>query len=113
MKKFPGNTLIEILMALCVLGIVVPTSLGSLGNVLAAELKFHVNSYAISSAEWWFSRLTLPVSRAEIDAAPRMDRHGKVRFDWDSKDLNNGAISVTLRVYANYAAPIFTVSRIF
>ena len=113
MKKSPGNTLVEVLMALCVLGIVVPTSLGALGSVLMADLKVHESVGMVSSAEWWFSRLTFPVSMADIDAAPRTDRHGKVRFDWETEDLHNGAIRVTLRVYGRLPGPPFTVNRIF
>ena len=113
MKKFPGNTLVEVLIALCVLGIVVPASLGALGNVLAADLKVREKAYMVSSAEWWFSRLKPPVHEPDIDAAPRADNYGKARFDWETKNLHNGAIRVTLRVTGrSYGSP-FTVSRIF
>ena len=113
MKKFPGNTLVEVLIALCVLGMVVPASLGALGYVLAADLKIHENAYMVSSAEWWFGRLTFPVHEAGIDAAPRMDSHGKARFDWETEILHNGAIRVTLRVMGRLSGSPFTVSRIF
>ena len=112
-KKFSGSTLVEVLMALLVLGIVIPTSLGALGNVLTAELKIMDNACMISSAEWWFSRLTFPVSTGDIDTAPRTDRHGKVRFEWDTEGLDNGAVRVTLRVYGHLPAPPLTISRIF
>ncbi|MCL2009905.1 MAG: hypothetical protein FWG71_05090 [Synergistaceae bacterium] len=112
-KKFPGSTLIEVLVALCVLGIVVPPALGALGGVLAAELKFHENARMISSAEWWFSRLTFPVYGHDIDAAPREDKYGKTRFEWDTENLENGAIRVTLRVHGRFSVLPFTVSRIF
>ena len=113
MKKSPGNTLVEVLMALIVLGIVVPASLGALGSVLTAELKIHESAGMISSAEWWFSRLRHPVYGPDIDAAPRVDENGKARFDWDIENLDNGAIRVTLRVYGRLSASPFTVSRIF
>ena len=113
MKKFSGSTLIEVLIALCVLGIVVPASLGALGNVLAADIKVRENAYMVSSAEWWFSRLTFPVHDADIDAAPRVDNRGKARFDWETENLQNGAIRVTLRVRGSLSASPFTVSRIF
>ena len=113
MKKLPGNTLIEVLIALCVLGIVVPASLGALGNVLAADLKFRESAYIVSSAEWWFSRLTFPVYEDDIDASPRMDNYGKARFDWETEKLHNGAIRVTLRVMGRLSGSPFTVSRIY
>ena len=113
MKKLSGLTIIEVLMALIVLGIVVPASLGALGGVLTADLKVLESAYLISSAEWWFGRLTFPVSRDDVDAAPRADEHGKVRFDWETEGLHNGAIRVTLRVYGRLSRAPFTVSRIF
>ena len=113
MKKFPGNSLVEVLMALCVLGIVVPAALGALGSVLTADLKVRENAYMISAAEWWFNRLTFPVHRADIDASPREDGYGKARFDWKTEKLHNGAILVTLRVMGRFPGSSFTVSRIF
>ena len=113
MKKSSGITLVEVLTALCVLGIIVPASLGALGSVLTANLKVRENAYMISAAEWWFGRLTFPVSKADIDAAPRIDEHEKASFDWDTENLDNGAILVKLRVYGLFSAPPFSVSRIF
>ena len=113
MRKIRGNSLVEVLMALCVLGIVVPASLGALGNAFMAELRIHESAYMISAAEWWFSRLKFPMHSADIDAAPRVDKYGKARFDWDTENLDNGAIRVTLRVYGRFSAAPFTVSRIY
>ena len=113
MRKFLGYALVEALMSLLVLGIVVPTSLSALGNVLTANLKIREHAYMISSAEWWFGRLTFPVRKADIDAAPPVDEHEKVSFGWDTENLDNGAIRVTLRVYGRFSARPFTVSRIF
>ena len=113
MKRFSGNTLVEVLMALCVLGIVVPASLGALGSVLMADLKVHESAYMVSSAEWWFSRLESPVRRAGIDAAPKVDGHSKIRFDWETEDLHNGAIRVTLRVHGRLSGSLLTVSRVY
>jgi len=112
MKRNFGNTLVEVIMSLFVLAIIMPTSLGALGSVLMVGLKTQENAYLISSAEWWFTRMTFPVYIDDIDAAPRADRHGKIRFDWDTEGLENGAIRVTLRVYGRLAARPLTVVRI-
>ena len=112
-KKFPGNTLVEVLIALCVLGIVVPASLGALGGVLAADIKVREKVYMVSSAEWWFSRLKPPVHEPDIDTAPRVDNYGKTRFDWGTENLHNGAVRVTLRVTGRSSGSSLTVSRIF
>jgi len=100
-------------MALFVLGIVVPTSLSAFGSVFMAELRIRENACMMSSAEWWFSGLAFPVRMADLDAAPRTDRHGRARFDWDAEELANGVIRVTLRVYGRIDARPFTVRRIF
>ena len=112
MRKISGYTLVEVLMALFVLGIVIPTSLGALGNTFMAELKVHESAYLISSAEWWFSRFTFAVSEADINAAPKVDMHGVTRFDWETENLDDGAIMVTLRVYGRLPGPPLTIKRV-
>ena len=113
MRKLAGVSLVEVLIALCVLGIAVPVLLGALGDAFVAELKIQENAYVMSSAEWWFARLTFPVHMAEIDAAPRTDENGKASFEWETENLDNGAIRVTLRVYGSLSEEPFTTSRIF
>ena len=100
-------------MSLFVLAIIMPASLGALGSVLMAGLKTQENAYMVSSAEWWFTRLAFPVCETGVDAAPRVDRHGKVQFDWDTEALTNGAVRVTLRVHGRMSDRPFTVVRIF
>jgi len=112
MKKIPGNSIVEVLIALCVLGIVVPASFSAFGNTFLAGLKVRENAYMISSAEWWFSRLPSPVDKTDIDAAPKVDERGRARFEWETEDLDNGAISVTLRVIASALGSPFTIRRI-
>jgi len=113
MKKSNGSTLVEVLIALCLLGIVLPASLETLGTVLMAELKMQEKTHMISSAEWWFNRLTHPVNMTKINAAPLVDRFEKVRFEWETEDLINGAIRVTLFVYGRLPGPPLTINRIY
>ena len=112
MKKI-GYSIIEVLVALCVLGIAVPASLDALGNAFVAEFRVHESAYMISAAEWWFARLSFPVHRPDIDASPRADEYGRARFEWTTEDLDNGAIRVTLRVYGRSSGMPFTVSRVY
>ena len=113
MRKISGNSIVEVLMALCVLGIVVPTSLSAFGNTFVAGLKIHENACLISSAEWWFASLQPPVGKADIDAAPRADERGRARFEWETEDLDNGAVRVTLRVIGSAFGSPLIVSRIY
>jgi len=113
MGKNPGYSIVEVLITLCVLGIVVPASLSAFGNTFVAGLKVHENAYMISSAEWWFTSLPSPVGKADIDAAPRVDERGRTRFEWETEDLNNGAVRVTLRVTGRILGSSFTISRIY
>ena len=103
----------EVLIALWLLGVVVPVSMDALGNAFLAELRIYESASLVSSAEWWFSRVKLPANKADIDAAPKVDEHGKARFDWETENLGNGAIRVTLRVHGHLSRAPFTISRIF
>ena len=113
MKKHIGYSIVEVLIALCVLGVVVPTSLDALGNVFMMGLKIHEKVCVISAAEWWFTSLPLTVSRSDIAAAPREDDSGRVRFEWESEELGNDAIRVTLRATGKFSHTPFTISRIY
>jgi type II secretory pathway component PulJ len=114
MKKRPGNTLLEVLIALGVLGVIVPTSLDAFGTAFSAELRIHQRADKASYAEWWFNQLEFPVSPADIDAAPRRDALGKMRFEWETKPLANDALQVTLRVSnGSPADAVFTAIRVY
>ncbi|MDR1623285.1 MAG: hypothetical protein LBS00_13040 [Synergistaceae bacterium] len=113
-KKRAGQTLVEILVALSVLEVVVLTSIEAFGTVFAAELQIQERAHKASYAEWWFNRLELPVSRADIDAAPRTDEYGKMRFEWDAVPGNYDTFYVTLRVSNGSGTDTpFTISRVY
>jgi hypothetical protein len=109
-----GQSLVEVLVALCVLGLVIPSSLEALGTVFSAEIRIHQWARKASYAEWWFDRLEVPVSQSVIDAAPRTNDSGAVRFDWETEFCEYGALRVTLHVSNGTGFDVpFTLSRIY
>ena len=112
MRKI-GNSIVEVLVALCVLGIVVPVSLDALGNAFMADFKVKENAYMISAAEWWFTNLPPMAHIADVDAAPRVDVHGRASFAWETENLGDGAFRVTLRVVGRFSKTPLTISRIY
>jgi type II secretory pathway component PulJ len=113
-QKSTGQTLVEILVALSVLEIVVLTAIEAFGMVFAAELKIQERARKAFYAEWWFNKLESPVSQAEVDAAPRTDEYGRMRFEWDTASGDYGTFRVTLRVLNGSGADVpFTMSRVY
>jgi hypothetical protein len=113
-RKGSGQTLTEILIALCVLGVIVPPSIEALGIAFATELRIHERARKAFYAEWWFNRLELPVSQSMIDAAPPMDESGTMYFSWETEVCEYDAIRITLHVSNGTESDVpFTVSRVY
>ena len=113
-KKLPGYSLIEVLLALAILGIALPALFSAFGTVFMAEIRIHEVSRKAFCAEGWFSRLELPVSAAALSAMPRADENGKTRFRWETEKDACGAILVTLSVSNGALGDIpFVTSRAF
>ncbi|MDR1979457.1 MAG: hypothetical protein LBQ42_12050 [Synergistaceae bacterium] len=113
-RKRAGQTLVEILVALGVLETVVLTSIEAFATAFTAELRIQEKANKASYAEWWFNRLGFPVSQADIDAAPRTDEYGKMRFDWDTTPGDHNTFYVTLRVSNGTGTDVpFTISRVY
>jgi hypothetical protein len=113
LRKRLGSSLVEVMIALCVLGMTAPVALDALGAAFVAGLRVQENADMASSAEWWFNRLPYPVAQAGIDASPAFSEDGGTRFEWETEGLDNGAIRVTLRVYGPMSKAPFTMSRIY
>ena len=112
MKKLSGISLVEILMTLCVLGLVIPASLSAFGIVFMAELRIHEHVEKAESAEWWFNQLNFPVHVPDLNDAPQS--HGRMHFTWESRLGDHGALHITLHV--TNRAPLdvpLTVSRVY
>jgi hypothetical protein len=114
LKRRRSFSLVEVLFALGILGAVIPAALSAFGAVLMSEIRVCGLPRKAFGAEWWFNRLELPVSSVVLDAMPRADESGKMRFSWETEEEAHGALRVTLRV-SNGAlgdAP-FVTSRVY
>ncbi|MDR1379769.1 MAG: hypothetical protein LBJ36_12070 [Synergistaceae bacterium] len=97
-RKRSGQSLIEVLVAFCVLALIIPSSIDAISLVFAAELRVCERERKISCAEWWFNRLESPVSQTQIDTAPRANESGTMRFGWEVEFCEYNAFRITLRV---------------
>jgi hypothetical protein len=105
---------VETLIALGILGVVVPASLNAFGVIFLAEIRLRELTRKASGAEWWFSRLDLPVSQAGVDAMPREEERGKMRFSWETEKADHGALRVTLRVSNGAPGDVpFVMTRVY
>jgi hypothetical protein len=106
--------LVEALIALSIVGFVVPASLSAMGAALVWEMKIHDSARRGLAAESWFNRLNFPLSPGEIDAMPRTDGSGGLRLNWETEPCGYGAFRVTLRISNGAPDDVpFVESRIF
>ena len=111
MRKRRGQTLVEALTALTLLGMIVPVSLAAFETAFVAEFWIQERTDKAAHAEWWFNKLEIPVALETIGDAPRTDQHGKFRFDWDVESGDYGTIQITLRVLGGESP--YTETRIY
>jgi hypothetical protein len=82
--------------------------------MFAWELKAHDSARRASAAESWFNRLGFPLSPEDVEAMPRADAHGGLRFSWETAPCGYGAFRVTLSVSNGAPGDIpFIESRVY
>ncbi|MDR2175505.1 MAG: hypothetical protein LBO82_06165 [Synergistaceae bacterium] len=109
-----GSILPEVLIAACILGAVLPPVFSAFGSIFMSEVRVHEASLKAFGAEWWFNRLELPVSAAALDAMPREDERGRMRFRWETEKDAHGALRVTLSVSGRAWGDVpLVTSRVF
>ncbi len=109
-----GASLVEILVALLILGLVIPVSFGAFGS--SFMIGFRMREYAdkVAYAEWWFNRLECPVSQTAIEAMPRADSEGRMHFSWTAVGGDYGSIRVVLSVSnGSKSDNPFVISRVY
>ncbi len=119
MKKLQHKafSLVEIVVALCVAGCILPVLLEAFGTILLANLRSDVVSDRAFAAEWWFNRLKFPVSRAAIAVMPETvdgPVGGKLRFAWNVEGGEYEGLWITLYVTDGRRADVpFTMRRAY
>jgi hypothetical protein len=113
LKKRRGYSLVEILLALGILGAAMPAVLNAFGVAFMSEIRLHALSRKAFGAEWWFNRLELPVSSAALDGMPRKDESGRMHFRWETENESYGTLRVTLSVSDGARGDVpFVMSRV-
>ncbi|MDR1377054.1 MAG: prepilin-type N-terminal cleavage/methylation domain-containing protein [Synergistaceae bacterium] len=109
-----GQTLVEVLVALGILGTVVLGSLETFGMAFTMELRIQEQARKASYAEWWFNRLEFPLTQAKVDKAPRTDEYGGTRFEWSTVPGDYNTLRVILRVSNGSKSDTpFVTSRVY
>jgi hypothetical protein len=112
--KRKGQTLVEVLVALGVLGTVILSSLETFGMALVMELRIQERARKASCAEWWFNRLEPPLSQAKVDESPRAHESGGMIFTWSTIPGDYNTLRVILRVSNGSESDVpFVVSRVY
>jgi hypothetical protein len=113
-KNRRAYSLLEVLLALGILGAILPAAFSAFGAAFMSEMRIRETSRKAFGAEWWFNRLEIPVSAVALNAMPRADERGKMRFRWKTESDARGALRITLSVTngAPGDAP-FVMSRVF
>ncbi len=109
-----GASLVEILVALLILGLLIPVSFGAFGSSFMIGLRTREYADKVAYAEWWFNRLECPVSPISIEAMPRSDFKGRMHFSWSTIAGDYGTVRVALSVSNGSKSDIpFVISRVY
>ena len=112
MRRLSGVSLVEILIALAVLGALIPVSLNAFATTFTAAVRIHERVEKAAGAEWWFNQLSFPTHISELNGAPR--RHGRMSFAWETRAGPHNTLHITLRVTNGSPSDVpFTESRFY
>lgn len=108
-----GDTLMEILVALVVLAMILPTLFSAFGVGVLGVVRMKAAEARRYGAEWWFNRLERPVRAAALSAMPRSLPGGEVDFSWTSRTGTHGEVWVTLEIRSRGADAALVLTRAF
>ncbi len=116
-KKFlrtsPGETLLNVLLALLILGTALPPILASLTHGLSADLQILRMEDQLYGANWWFNRLETPAFLSSLPAMPGATPDGGLQFRWLASVGPHGELHISLDVESGVSHVPLTVSRTF
>ena len=108
-----GDTLVEVLVALIVLAIVLPSLFSALGTGLLGVSGLRAAGERLYGAEWWFNRLERPVRPDALSAMPRGLPGGGLAFSWTSRKGPHGELWETLTVRSEASGAVLERTRAF
>ena len=108
-----GDALIEVLVALIVLVLILPSLFSTVGLGVLGVVRLKAADDRLYGAEWWFNRLKRPVSVASLSAMPRALPEGTVSFSWISRKGANGEVWVTLEARSGLSDTALVLTRAF
>ena len=108
-----AESLVEVLLALLILALLLPSLWGSLGTGMSLDLSAQRAQDRLYGAEWWFNRLESPASLSALAAMPTATPDGALRFRWTAALGPRAALFVSLDVSENVRDAPTTFFRIF
>ena len=105
--KRRGETLVELLMTLVILGLVLPSVFQGLWSGQTGVLRLRQRDDCLYAAQWWFNRLPKTGSLAWM---PRKLPGGEPHFTWEVRQGSAGVREVVLTVSPARGDP-FTLTR--
>lgn len=105
-----GDTLMEVLVALFILALFLPSLFSALGGCLLGAIRIEGADARRYGTDWWFNRLGSTVNVASLASMPRDLPGGGVSFVWSSRVGSHGEVWVTLEVRSGTLdSPLVTV----
>ena len=102
-----GETLVELLMTLVILGLVLPPVFQGLWSGQTGALRLRRRDACLYAAQWWFNRLPKTDSLADM---PKTAPGGEPHFTWEVRQGSAGMREVALTVSPVRGDP-FTLTR--
>ena len=113
MRARIGESLAETLMALFILGLILPPIFQSQSGGLMAVESLRRMDACQYGAQWWFSRLPDPVTEASLAAMPTATPAGDVNFTWEAQSGDYGSLVVTLAARAGASGAPLSLTRAY
>lgn len=106
-----GESLVEIIVALSVLALILPSIFEGLSGQITAVEALRGQDACRWGAQWWIARIPRPVTEAGLAAMPRSTPDGSASFEWEVGQGEHGAVRVVLTVRARSSGRALVLTR--
>ncbi|MBR1602584.1 MAG: hypothetical protein IJ667_04005 [Synergistaceae bacterium] len=115
LKKRGGESLIEILISLAIIGLILPELFFMPSGILKSIIELRRSDAQHYAAKYWLSRLpdANNISYAKLQAMPTQTPDGKIKFNLIScNKINNNSFKIILEIKDIKSNKIFTLEAV-
>ena len=115
LKKRGGESLIEILISLAIIGLILPELFFMPSGILKSIIELRRSDALNYAAQYWLSRLpdANNISYAKLQAMPTQTPDGKIKFNLIScNKINNNSFKIILEIKDIKSNKIFTLEAV-